>query len=76
LRLDEITQQNSALVEEATAAADSMRSQAVKLSHAVAAFKIDHQGAHDQAQAVLIQRVGDSSIHDVDEAHSSRPQRA
>ena len=75
LRLDEITQQNAALVEEAAAAADSMHSQAVKLSHAVAAFKIDHQGQHEQQQAVLVQGASDSSHRAVDEEHASRPQR-
>ncbi|WP_127168390.1 methyl-accepting chemotaxis protein [Xanthomonas sp. BRIP62415] len=40
-QMDETTQQNAALVEEATAAARSMEEQAVQLTEAVAVFKID-----------------------------------
>ncbi|WP_434989007.1 methyl-accepting chemotaxis protein [Xanthomonas melonis] len=40
-QMDETTQQNAALVEEATAAARSMEEQAVQLREAVAVFKID-----------------------------------
>ena len=39
-QLDEVTQQNAALVEESAAAADSMQSQARTLAHAVSAFKL------------------------------------
>ncbi len=39
-QMDEITQQNAALVEQAAAAAQSMHDQAVKLAQAVAVFKI------------------------------------
>lgn len=39
--MDETTQQNAALVEEATAAARSMEEQAVQLRGVVAVFKID-----------------------------------
>jgi methyl-accepting chemotaxis protein len=40
-RMDEVTQRNVALVEHAAAAADSLRSQALKLSRAVTVFKLD-----------------------------------
>ena len=40
LQMDETTQQNAALVEQATAAADAMRAQAIKLFEEVSAFKI------------------------------------
>lgn len=43
--MDETTQQNAALMEEATAAARSMEEQAVPLTDAVAIFKIDTQRA-------------------------------
>ncbi|MBV6686777.1 HAMP domain-containing protein [Xanthomonas euvesicatoria pv. physalidis] len=43
--MDETTQQNAALVEEATAAARSMEEQAVHLTDAVAIFKIDARHA-------------------------------
>jgi aerotaxis receptor len=39
-QMDEITQQNAALVEQAAGAASSMRQQAVNLSHLVGAFKL------------------------------------
>jgi methyl-accepting chemotaxis protein len=39
--MDEVTQQNAALVEEAAAAADSMREQAQGLAKAVSIFKLD-----------------------------------
>ena len=40
-QMDETTQQNAALVEEATAAARSLEEQAVQLTEAVAVFKTD-----------------------------------
>jgi methyl-accepting chemotaxis protein len=40
-QIDEMTQQNAALVEEAAAAAESMQDQAAALAHAVAVFKLD-----------------------------------
>lgn len=40
-QMDGMTQQNAALVEEAAAAAESMRDQAMKLAHEVHAFKLD-----------------------------------
>ncbi|HZW11865.1 MAG TPA: hypothetical protein VFF81_01560, partial [Noviherbaspirillum sp.] len=39
-QMDEMTQQNAALVEQAAAAAQSMQEQSVRLAHAVAAFKL------------------------------------
>ncbi|WP_229459373.1 methyl-accepting chemotaxis protein [Massilia cavernae] len=50
MQIDEITQQNSALVEEAAAAADSLQEQAHSLSRAVASFKLD-EGAGQGKQA-------------------------
>jgi methyl-accepting chemotaxis protein len=38
--MDEVTQQNAALVEQAAAAAQSLEEQAVKLKSAVSAFKL------------------------------------
>ena len=40
-QLDQMTQQNSALVEESTAAAESLREQAVKLTEVVALFRVN-----------------------------------
>ena len=44
-QMDEVTQQNAALVEEAAAAAQSMQEQAGKLSQVVSVFKLAHQPA-------------------------------
>ncbi|MNM63522.1 Methyl-accepting chemotaxis protein III [compost metagenome] len=43
--MDETTQQNAALVEEATAAARAMEEQAAQLADAVAIFRLDNQVA-------------------------------
>ena len=39
--MDEVTQQNAALVEEAAAAAESLQDQAAKLAEAVSVFKLE-----------------------------------
>ncbi len=47
MQLDQVTQQNAALVEESAAAADSLNAQAQQLVHAVSVFKLEAQsGAH------------------------------
>jgi methyl-accepting chemotaxis protein len=51
-QMDEVTQQNAALVEEAAAAAESLQSQAVQLTERVASFKMDNsQQGHQQTIA-------------------------
>ncbi|TWI66239.1 methyl-accepting chemotaxis protein [Pseudoduganella lurida] len=40
-QIDDVTQQNAALVEQAAAAAESLQEQAVSLSHAVSVFELD-----------------------------------
>ncbi|AFL72506.1 methyl-accepting chemotaxis protein [Thiocystis violascens] len=53
-QMDEVTQQNAALVEEAAAAAESLEDQTRVLSQAVAMFKVDgHGGAHPRESARL-----------------------
>jgi methyl-accepting chemotaxis protein len=47
-QLDQMTQQNAALVEESAAAAESLREQAQRLAGVVGTFKVD---AHDRATA-------------------------
>ena len=44
--MDQATQQNAALVEQATAAAQSLAQQAEQLTQAVAVFRLDAEGAH------------------------------
>jgi methyl-accepting chemotaxis protein len=41
-QMDQVTQQNAALVEEAAAAAESMQNQAVKLGEAVSVFQLEN----------------------------------
>ena len=51
--LDQMTQQNAALVEQSAAAAESLKDQAEKLAHAVAAFKLGQAklAAHIEASS-------------------------
>ncbi|MFS2116361.1 methyl-accepting chemotaxis protein, partial [Herbaspirillum frisingense] len=51
--IDETTQQNAALVEQAAAAAENLRDQAVKLSQAMSVFKISHGATRPGASAAL-----------------------
>ncbi|RFB68592.1 MULTISPECIES: methyl-accepting chemotaxis protein [unclassified Herbaspirillum] len=50
-QMDEVTQQNAALVEEAAAAAQSMQEQANKLSQVVSIFKLDPKRVESQVQS-------------------------
>ncbi|MBW3549743.1 MAG: CHASE3 domain-containing protein [Proteobacteria bacterium] len=63
LQMDETTQQNAALVEEANAAARSLESQAHELSQAVAAFRLDSGRASPVAAQVTarVSEIGASS---------------
>jgi hypothetical protein len=45
--MDQVTQQNAALVEEAAAAAASLQEQASGLSEVVSVFRLDHRQFHD-----------------------------
>ena len=55
-QMDEVTQQNAALVEEATAAAESMEHEAKNLSRSVSVFKLDD--ATNAQQQLQAKRVG------------------
>ncbi|MGE5651419.1 MAG: methyl-accepting chemotaxis protein [Bacillota bacterium] len=50
--MDEMTQQNAALVEQAAAAAESLEEQAVALANAVARFKLRQEGASAGTPAI------------------------
>jgi methyl-accepting chemotaxis protein len=52
LQMDEMTQQNATLVQEASAAADSLQDQALALAQAVAVFKLHGAGEAPPAPAV------------------------
>ena len=49
MQLDLVTQQNSALVEESAAAADSLRHQAARLKEVVSMFRIEQNRLPDNA---------------------------
>jgi methyl-accepting chemotaxis protein-1 (serine sensor receptor) len=51
-QMDHVTQQNAALVEESAAAASSLKQQALRLSEAVAIFKVDRAVAPDAVPRV------------------------
>ena len=53
-QMDQVTQQNAALVEEAAAAADSMQEQAQSLTKAVAIFKLSAADAGSSADASVL----------------------
>jgi methyl-accepting chemotaxis protein len=52
-QMDQVTQQNAALVEEAAAAASSLEAQAQRLQSAVSAFRLPAQGAGDRRPKLL-----------------------
>ena len=53
VQMDQVTQQNAALVEEAAAAAESMQEQAKTLAQTVAVFKVDGGGVAAPTKAVI-----------------------
>jgi methyl-accepting chemotaxis protein len=53
-QMDEMTQQNAALVEEAAAAAESLQDQAAGLTQAVALFKLAGTGSHQATPAAPV----------------------
>jgi hypothetical protein len=58
-QMDQVTQQNPALVEQAAAAAASMRDEASQLAETVAVFKLNHaQTTQSAASKARIQKSG------------------
>jgi hypothetical protein len=62
-QMDQVTQQNAALVGEASAAAETLKGQADRLAHAVAVFRLgdDRQGARPLAARTAL--AGHASPH-------------
>ena len=58
-QMDQVTQQNAALVGEASAAAESMKEQSARLAQAVAVFRIGDDG-HASAAAITPERAGEA----------------
>ena len=73
-QLDEMTQQNAALVEQATAAAGSMEEQARLLMHAVSVFRLRGGADAEDAEAAHIVVAGEDSA-DEPVAASPQPKR-
>jgi len=61
-QMDEVTQQNAALVEEASAAAESMREQAKGLYQAVSVFKLNKLSGDGQAEVARPEVEADSEL--------------
>ena len=59
-QMDDVTQQNAALVEQAAAAAESLQEQAVHLSHAVSVFQVGSSTASDAAVAEAVEQAPSS----------------
>ncbi|SFG68984.1 Methyl-accepting chemotaxis protein (MCP) signalling domain-containing protein, partial [Variovorax sp. NFACC27] len=68
-QMDQVTQQNAALVEEASAAAQSMQEQASTLVQSVSIFKLD-------ANAMATTRPGFTRITPIPKAAKPTPKRA
>ena len=57
MQLDQMTQQNSALVEQSAAAADSMREQAQSLAQVVSLFRLGNEGQAPAPSSAPVRRV-------------------
>ncbi len=81
-QMDEMTQQNAALVEQAAAAAESMQQQSQKLAEAVSIFKLDGDaaGAYGQARvrndAPALARQPAPALNIPSAARSAKPRAA
>ncbi|MBB5876450.1 MULTISPECIES: methyl-accepting chemotaxis protein [Xanthomonas] len=76
MQMDETTQQNAALVEEATAAARSMEEQAGHLRDSVAVFKLDTSHPITQAATVVPARTARPAPRSAPVAPSRKPRPA
>ena len=75
-QMDEITQQNAALVEEAAVASESMREQADQLSRTVAVFKLEQGMASMQsASQPMIERRGPNRATNVERLPQAKSNR-
>ncbi len=55
--MDQVTQQNAALVEQAAAATEAMQEQARNLAEVVSVFKLSHEGANLPAATAVPRQV-------------------
>ena len=75
-QMDEVTQQNAALVEEAAAAAQSLEDQAAKLRQAVAVFQLDDDNGVEAGFSHAAARPGSSAAAKSRLAIPAKPRRA
>ncbi|HEV7822161.1 MAG TPA: methyl-accepting chemotaxis protein, partial [Burkholderiales bacterium] len=75
-QMDEVTQQNAALVEEAAAAAQSLEDQAAKLRQAVAVFQLDDESTVEAGFSHAPARPGGSTTAKSRPAAPAKPRRA
>ncbi|MBK7353596.1 MAG: hypothetical protein IPJ05_08545 [Nitrosomonas sp.] len=69
-KMDEITQQNASLVEEAAAASESMREQMEQLTQAMKVFRLA-QGAASNQSAQMVERHGPNRAKNVERIHQA-----
>jgi methyl-accepting chemotaxis protein len=69
--MDEVTQQNAALVEEAAAAAESLVEQANSLNDAVSVFKLGNQSAHERRAKTNPMRANHSTTQAITSQYES-----
>jgi methyl-accepting chemotaxis protein len=74
-QLDQMTQQNAALVEESAAAAESLREQAVALAHIIGAFRLDAGGPPGPRPAVAAPRPPARAVAPKPAAATAAPRR-
>jgi methyl-accepting chemotaxis protein I, serine sensor receptor len=72
-QMDEVTQQNAALVEEAAAAAQSLEDQASRLRAAVAVFSLDDHGPAAGLQATGLHTAASATSHTAGAKPAARP---
>ena len=76
LQMDEITQQNAALVEQAASASESMREQAEQLSHAVAVFKLEQNSLSQTDNQPFVERRGPNRAVNVERLPQAKKHQA
>jgi methyl-accepting chemotaxis protein len=75
-QMDQVTQQNASLVEEAAAAAEAMQDQARQLAQAVGAFRLDATGTPKAIRAATSVTLPRASARPAPAAAAPRPRLA
>ncbi|MFA7242486.1 MAG: hypothetical protein WC091_20445, partial [Sulfuricellaceae bacterium] len=72
-QMDEVTQQNAALVEEAAAAAESLEEQAQNLAQSVSVFKLDNKAGMGMARAPAPKSTSKAVAHHAPARPAAKP---